>query len=288
MSHFAVQRVVVRMLHDAAFARAVYDDVNAATRDCGLSEAERAWLVTPDPRAYAVDPLRRTRALTGLLEEYAVACALLVREYGREHALEALDAFFSSPSFHAGVQHGASLAGCFGAWMAGDSLTSEGGDVRAVVALEAALARARRNRDFAPDLPGSPSSDPTRAALVLAPGVVVHEAPRGLVNRYAAAIVDLRGRGRSLVDAVLDPQHALPGFETGSDVEGVIVDARAPEVHLETATIDLARVLACCAAPIDFGGFVERAAVHGADHEDCVSIAASFASDGLLLFVELA
>ena len=55
MSHYALQRVVVRMLFDEDFTRRVYDDVRTATRGCGLTEREQSWLVAPDARAYGVD-----------------------------------------------------------------------------------------------------------------------------------------------------------------------------------------------------------------------------------------
>ena len=270
------------MLYDDVFVRAVYADPAAATADCDLLPAEQGWLVSPDPRAYQVDPLRRTRALTGLIEEYAVACAVLVRAHGREATLDALDAFFSCEAFHAGVQSGASLAGCFGAWLTSGGVGISHHELQRVAALELALARARRARDFAPHF--SPSSEPDlrRTTLVLAPGVLVHEAPRGLVSRYGASIVDLRGRGLSLVDAVLDPRHALPGLVCGDEREGVIVDARTAEARLETASLELVRILALCAAPIAFADLLVGAAAHGADADDCLGIATSFTADGLL------
>ena len=49
--------------------------------------------------------------------------------------------------------------------------------------------------------------------------------------------------------------------------------------------MDLGRVLAAAAQPIDFPEFASRAAVHGADEEDCRSILSSFAADGIVRVV---
>lgn len=282
MSHAALQRVVVRMLHDEAFVRAVYADVEGATRDCDLTPTERTWLLRPDPRAYGVDPLRRSRALTGLIEEYPGACARWVRGHGRAEATTALDAFFSSSAFHSCVQGGASMAESFGTWLRAHAWSRAIEALPALVALEQCIVRSRRRRVFA--VAGGPSTtEVQRARLVLTPGVSVHEAPLGLAHWYGRTLAALRAHAGGLVEGVLDPHAVLPPLEVAGEDEGLIVQGHAEEVRLEAASLELARVLGLCSAPIDFDDFVERAAAHGATRDDCIAIATSFGEDGLLL-----
>lgn len=281
MSHVALQRVVVRMLHDEVFARAVYDDPLAATGDVELEDHERRWLVAPDPRAYGVDPLRRSRALTGLLEEYAVSCAAIVRALGRTRASTVLDAFFSSSTFHACVQNGDSLAGEFGTWLGGTEPVRTSAPLSAIVALERAIVRARRAREHARSRPAT-SRAPDDSWLVLAPGVVVHTTAEGAAARYGAVLAALRSHAEGLVRAVLDELRPLPLLDFGRGEAGVIVDARTEHVRLEGTSVELARVLAPCAEPVEFDEFVARAAEVGATREDCGAIATSFLEDGIL------
>lgn len=120
----ALQRVIVRMLYDPAFVAQVYG--GAALPE--LDAKSRALLVAVDRRAWGTDPLRRSRTLTALLEEFPVSAALV--GVGR------LDAFFSSPLFHRAIQSRQSLALAFGGW-----LSPLAGPLSA---LETAVAAARR------------------------------------------------------------------------------------------------------------------------------------------------
>lgn len=285
MSHVALQRVVVRMLHDAAFARAVLADPHAATREIDLDEAERRWLVAPDPRAFEVDPLRRSRGLTGLIEEYAVSSALLVRARGRDGASAALDAFFSSSAFHSCVQSGGSLADRFGTWLLSAESPLVDVHAQAITEIERAIVRARRARELAPVWPIT-EREVENACVVLAPGVVVELVAEGASARCASALQRLRAHPRGLMEGVLDPDLPLPSVETGAERAGVIVDGRREDVRLEATSAELARVLAPCAEPIAFEAFVSVAVREGATREDCLAIVASFAEDKILLVVE--
>ena len=75
MSALAMQRVVVRMLFDADFARRVYEDPSKSLATEDLSDEERAFLVAPDRRAYGTDEHRASRALSALFEEFPVTSA---------------------------------------------------------------------------------------------------------------------------------------------------------------------------------------------------------------------
>jgi hypothetical protein len=285
MSHVALQRVVVRMLHDAAFARAVLADSHAATREIDLDDAERRWLVAPDPRAYEVDPLRRSRGLTGLIEEYAVSSALLVRARGRDRASTALDAYFSSSAFHWCVQSGGSLADSFGTWLLSAESPLEDAHARSIAEIERAIVRARRARELGPAWPIT-EREVENSCVVLAPGVVVELMADGASARCAAALHRLRAHPHGLMEGVLDPDHPLPTVESGAERAGVIVDGRREDVRLEATSAELARVLAHCAEPIAFETFVAAGDREGATRQDCLAIVASFAEDGILLLVE--
>jgi hypothetical protein len=111
MSHQALQRVLVRLLYDPVFAEAVALAPDSALADVPLSQAERGWLAAADPRPFRLDPLRRTRTLRALLDEYPAALALALAAPTRLD----VDAFFSSPEFHTAIQDRHALAPRFGA-----------------------------------------------------------------------------------------------------------------------------------------------------------------------------
>jgi hypothetical protein len=202
VSAVALQRVAVRMLFDAAFADAVYRDADAALAGLSLTADERAWLRRPDRRAWGVDPMRRWRALTGLLEEYPVTGALARRFHGD---FAGLDAFFSAPPFHACIQERRAVALAFGDFCA----SHRDPRVAAAARIELAIARVRRPRAAAGEL------------VAMAEGVTV---PSGALPMYQALAARLGGR----VDAVADPRSlpaALPAI--GPGVEHLVAERTA-------------------------------------------------------------
>lgn len=277
MSTQSLQRVVVRMLYDQAFLDQVYENAGAATRDCDLTEIQRQWLRAPDVRAWRVDPLRRSRSLAALVEEFAVSVAVFVRS--RSDAATRLDSFFSSTEFHLGMQRGASLAAIFVGWF--ESRV----EVRArdLLRLEASLARVRR--EFEARLTASPDSAVNLdAAIRLSPAVEVFELSRGTVGGFSNILGQLRqGEVAAMAMNASFPlsDRMLPSTER----EGVLVDGRQEEPRLEILSADLARVLAAASEPIEFPEFAGRAAVHGADEEDCRAILSSFATDGIVRWI---
>lgn len=275
MSARALQRVAVRMLYDARFLDEVYADVDRATADCELAEDERSWLVRPDRRAWRTDPLRRTRSLGALVEEFAVSVALFARAC--PDAPSRLDAFFSSRDFHRGMQRGESLAALFAGWFERQVAAPPAGCVR----LEAAIARCRREAEASGSGPWpAPDPDPS-GVLVLAPGVAVLELADGTVHGWAQVLAELR-RG-PVADRAIDPRVGVPALETGPGAEGVVVDARGADPRLELVSAELAGVLVGASGPVDFAGFCRHGAARGAGVADCRSIVESFAADGLLV-----
>jgi hypothetical protein len=281
MSHLALQRVIVRMLYDRRFCESVYADPAGATADCDLDDDERAWLVEPDPRAYRTDPMRRSRSLAGLLEEYPVAGALRVRS---ESDPGVLDPFFSSDLFHHTLQSGTSLAAAFGEWL---QTGSDRPWSRSVAGLERTMAAARRDA-------GSGVERSSPGGLRLASGVRVHALPSGGLERYGHQLARLREHPRGVVEAVVDlgwtlpPSLGLGGATTappsspGGD-EAVLVDARAAELRLEPLSVELGAVLRLLESPQSFDDFVRAAAALGAEEEDCRGILEDFAGDGIVV-----
>jgi hypothetical protein len=277
MSTQSLQRVAVRMLYDQAFLDQVYEDAGAATRDCDLTQIERDWLRAPDLRAWRVDPLRRSRSLAALIEEFAVSVALFVR--ARSNAATRLDSFFSSREFHAGIQRGASLAAIFVAWFE----TRVDDRARDLLRLEASLARVRR--EFEAGLtPTAVGSVDTTATICLSPAVDVLELAQGTVGSFSNVLGQLQ-QGE-VAETTMNTSFPLSdGMLPSMEREGVLVDGRGEEPRLEIFSADLGRVLAAAAEPIHFPDFASRGAIHGADTDDCLSILSSFAADGIVRVV---
>lgn len=273
MSAEALQRVAVRMLYDEAFAAAVYEDAPAATADCDLSDIERAWLSVPDPRAWRVDPLRRSRSLAALLEEFAVSAALFVRS--SPAATGRLDSFFTSEEFHRGMQSGRSLAAMFSSWFAPQIAPAASDLLR----LEAALARVRRVAEAAPPDRSVVAATIGRP-LVLGPALEVLAVRSGTVSSWMSILGVLR-QG-AVADRAIDPGVPIPGLALADHEEGVLVDGRGGDPRLERMSAELARVLAGAAHPVGFTEFCRRAAEYGADAADCRAILESFGADGIL------
>lgn len=167
MSHVALRRVVVRLLHDPVFAAALAADPDRALAGLALEPDERAWLVATPAAAWRTDPARPDRVRAALAAEFPATLAL-VPERART--------FFASPAFHAAVQARGSLAAAFA-----EHLACEGGArVRAVARLEAVIAECRRRAPARPLRPGD---------LRLAPHLAV--------VRVAAGALDLLGELRN-------------------------------------------------------------------------------------------
>lgn len=282
MSHIAVQRVVVRMLYDPRFVARVREDVEAATADCDLRDHERQWLLQADPRAFGVDPHRRARSLTGLLEEFAVSGARVVRRLGRAGATEQLDTFFSSATFHRGMQEGASLAATFARWLRHDADFVDA-TTGFLVDLEAGIARARREFDRHGPATNARVASLWSARLGLAPGVVVLELPAGTAAGFGAGLETLRRHPGTLIEAVLDEQALIEEPVLERAPEGVLVDGHDGDLRLEPMSAELARVLGLLSTERAFDHFAEAAAAFDATADDCISIAKSFVEDGIVV-----
>jgi hypothetical protein len=218
-----------------------------------LGERERDLLRAVDPRALAVDPYRRARAVHALLEEYPATAALL--------GVPAVDAFFSSMSFRTCVFEHGSMALSFGTWLDDQA----GGPGR----IEAAIARARRPR--AGTAPG----------LACNPCVAPLMAPAGSL----ACLERIRGRLGP------DPAAALAGAKPtrerpprGPKQEALLVEAGpAGEVSLGTASEPLVRLLLFAGAGRSPAALAAEAVRLGAEAHEADELLAGLVADGLLV-----
>lgn len=206
MSAIALQRVVVRMMHDPAFCKRVYADPERALRDLPLTPQEQQWLVTPPPHAYSADPYRSSRALTGLLEEFPVASALAVR---LPRGIPRLQHFFATQGFHQCVQERGSMAAAFGTYLTSEAFRSrkKSPEIAHLAGVETALAHVRRCA-FLSAAPAEPVTAET--PLRLAPWVVLLTVHADTLRRYHVVLETLQQHGGSLVEAVLDTRYHLP------------------------------------------------------------------------------
>jgi hypothetical protein len=203
MTAVTMQRVVVRMMFDAAFRDRVYADAGTALQGLNLSPDECRWLITPDPRAYGTDTYRCSRALTGLLEEYPVAGALALR---LPHGVDRLHEFFAADVFHQCIQERGSMAEAFGAYLGAETFARQP-DIARMAAVEWGIARVRRAGDTLLRPLGKLTPD-TR--LRLAPWVELLPLHPTTLPRYSTLFNCLGQDGASRLEAVLDPDYALP------------------------------------------------------------------------------
>jgi hypothetical protein len=190
VSHHALQRALVVALHDPGFARALRDDPRAVLAPFQLDAAERDQLLAVDPRAFALDPLRRRRVLKAIVEELKGSMAIALAEVRR---FELAEEFFASPRFRAAVIEDGPLVLALADYLA-DQLGA--GHLRApqlagVLAIERAQAEARRDCGRVP-APG----------LSAAPGLRLVAADR-------SALAALQAAERHLFELALLPHIAL-------------------------------------------------------------------------------
>ena len=264
MSHQALQRTLVRLLHDPTLVERLRESGPTALDEPELTENERGWLAATDPRAFQTDPYRQGRILTSLVEELPTAAALAARR------LEGgLTSFFSSEHFHQAVRQDRALRLAFA-----ELLEQTGSDTRALVAIERGLMQARR------------AESPLEGEIYPAHGVLWISTPAGALELYEALWAGLSRTGMPVVESVLRVAQApLPvttldnddrrtlliepdetgGFRVGEIPSGLEAILRAARDH---------RSLRAC----------EEAAVRsGADATEAQEIIADLTSEGLLV-----
>ncbi|MEZ4470685.1 MAG: hypothetical protein R3F60_07790 [bacterium] len=261
MSAAALQRVVVRMLHDPALVAAVYADAEGALASDDVSPTERAWLVAPDRRRWAADPMRRYRGLQALLEELLVAGACAIRQGG----VAAVDAFFSAPAFHRAIQDRQALAPAFARWLA----ASFAPPVPAFAALEAAIARSRR----AP-LPSSSAG----SLIATAPWIEAEQVPEGTLAAWQHIRAALTMHPAGPLAAAADAAHPLPAVRASAALEGLLIE---PGPAIGTCGAELVALLHRLRAPRAADALGDLADL-GLDADEAAELVAELLMDGLL------
>ena len=246
MSHTALRRVMIRLLHDPQLVAALHADVEQALAGVDLTARERGWLLQQPPAAWRADPARPARVLAALAEEFPATVA---------RATVRAAAFLRAPEFHRAVQERGSLALAFGDHLAAASEPR----IVALARLERAVAEVRR-------APRAPAASPA-GRLRLSPRAVVLRFPAG-----ALALLEAARRGEA-------------GGELGAGEEVVLV-ARAPgtdEVTLEALEPALAALLTGAVGGCHRDMLLAEARFHGADAGEDAEIVDRLVADGLLL-----
>ena len=267
MSHHALQRVVVRMLHDPGFVQAL---PQVSPEALGLTPQEHAWATAVDPRAWRTDPYRRSRRLTSLIEEFPVSSAYIVRLANAE----TLDAFFSSPFFHDAVQARSVLAHAFGRYLvdlpAGDDTS------RALSTLEGAIAQVRRA--VVPQAAREAKrwmTPPTQAPLTL---------PEGTLDGYLAIRRGLDvTTGERTVATALDQKTPLPTIQLSVASEHLLVSDGPAGPAIAVQSDALIGLLKRASRPVSEEALVDYLRSEGVD--DAVDLLAELETEGLLLRV---
>jgi hypothetical protein len=247
MSHLALRRVMIRMLHDQEFAAAVYADGVRALAGIDVSATELAWLTRQPRAAWRTDPARPARVLAALAEEYPASVPLAV-----EHAA----GFLRSAEFHAAVQERGSLALAFGAHL----LRAPVRAARALASLEHAVALVRR-------APRAPSPSPA-GTLRLTPRAAIRVVPDGTL----ALLQKIRGGGAR--DAALDATD---------ETVLIAIHPETTEVTLELLEAALAALLRLAVDGCPRDALQAAARRHGAEPGEDEEIITRLIADHLLL-----
>lgn len=215
MNHRALQRTLFRMQHDPCFADRVLRGEPAACATVGLEADELALLRGLDRAALSADRggRRAKQFLRNVTSEFPRCVGLGPLGDGDPSWIEA---FPGAPEFHRAVAAGTSLPRAFAAFAcrrAAEAVTSFG----SLVTLEAAMARARRERVVrAAPKPGSIALSPwaqlvelpagTHALASALTGLLEHRAGREAIVAYARGLDrELQGNEVVLLAAQVDP-----------------------------------------------------------------------------------
>jgi hypothetical protein len=238
------------MLWDPALVEQVYGGRPLP----GLDPLARALLTRGDRRAWGTDPYRRARTLHALLEEFPCSAA--------EAGVAGLDAFFSSPAFHAAVMENRAMAPAFGRWLGG-----RGGAV-----LEVELAFAELRRAPAPPPPGP-------GELMAAPGSRPIALPEGTLDRYAATLAAL---GPSPVDRLLGGLR-VPRRARGPGVEYAVLRVGRDGASAIPGSEGLHALLIRAARPCPRPALVAEARRLDATEEEANEILEDLLAEGFLV-----
>lgn len=285
MGHQQLQRVLVRMLYDDTFADAVRAAPDSALAGAGLTELEREQLVAVEPRALRTDPLRRRRTLRMLVDEYKISTTLALSE---TRSLAFAEGFFASPQFHEALMARAPLYAAYGAFLT--EATRDGRlrqpQLAGVVALEAAMARCRRDVQRGPERRppnGSPTGGDART-LRLAPGVSAERLAGHVIETIQVVEQYLFEVGLMPMVALCDDGPRVGALPATSDAEEqVLLTTEGTHVSLTYVEPSVHALLRACAQPIAEAALVVRFGARGVPGTAVRDALQTLVDEGLLL-----
>lgn len=243
------QRMIVRMLFDPTLVDRMY----AGKPIDGLDESGRESLTNPDRRAWGTDPYRRSRALTGLIEEFPASSA--------QAEVPNLDAFFSSSVFHRCIEARGSMTEAFARWIA-----QKAGPLARI---EQAMSEVRR------------PITPTGVGLVISPKVIMITVARGTLNQYQALRAQLGDRP---VERIINHEtHPVPRVNRRGK-EYLLIEAKpAGNVTVSAASGGLGKLLDAAAKPCPRDRLIAVARDLGASHMQAQQVVRELEKDLLLV-----
>src|SRR5262245_51299191 len=246
MSHLALRRVTIRLLHDPSFVDAVYATPDAALAGLDLTANERAWLLATPRAAWGADVDRPARLLAAFRDEFSAA----LRFAGDRPAT-----FPASPAFHRAIDGRGSLAAAFAEHLEG----ATDARARALARLEGAIAAVRR-------APRSPAASPA-GRLRRTPRARAIEVPAGTLALFEAL------------------RHGAAPGDLGSGTERLLVlrEATGAGVSIEELAEGLAGLLSAADEATLPAALHAEAQRLGATAEEAREIVDGLVADALLL-----
>ncbi len=246
MSHLALRRVMVRLLHDPTLVEAVYADAGRALAGVPLDAAERRWLAAVPHAAWGTDPQRPARVLAALADEFPATTGI---------ASGRASSFFASPAFHRAVQDRGSLALAFGEHLG----AAHDARVASLARLETAIAYVRR------------------AARVPRPS---HD---GYLRRTPAAAVARVGPGTLACYQAIRAGRPPEAITAGDECLLVLRRGTGSEATVEEIPAALAGLLDAASVPQPRAALEKQARRLGADADEDAEIVDELVRDRLLL-----
>jgi hypothetical protein len=270
LNHITMQRVIVRMLYDAAFAKRVYAAPLEALQGLALTTNEIAMLHKADPRAWRLDPLRRARSLEALLEEYPASGALIA--HSTPH-VGALDAFFSSEAFHECIQERGRLAVAYGAYTTALGRQWKRPDIVAFATLETAIATCRRKTPSKRQFP-----------VELAADISLLRIRQGALEAYSDLLNQLASKGLSAVAAVVSTDLMLQPIALKQPEVTILLENSPEGPSLSVLDASLGALLLFASKGAEYDVFLTEIRACGGEPGEEDAIARTLKSDGLITF----
>lgn len=269
-----LQRTLVRMQHDPDFAARLRADDAAAIASTRLAESALGMLRAADPIAVAADRdgRRAEQLLRNVTSEFQLCCAIGPQGDGDARFAAA---FPRSARFHEAIATDGNLVLAFAAHAEAHAGADACAAFRALVALEASMARVRR----AP--PGLSQAVPA-GAVALAEGVRLLELPAG--THAAAAVLATASRpiDRTALPRI-DPHDRETLLLVRAPVAGPLF-GRLPELRVEPLADLVARFLARAGErPLVASDLARFAADHELDRDALAAGIEDFVADGVLI-----